>query len=280
MGSKDFFHTIAAKAGFAGEYEALIEAEIATAPGAAYTPGETGVFRTVPSTAGRTVQLLNCSPVYVETFQASVCVVRMPSGVIGSNDAEDGRFYFIKNNGQNGLPADGDVTVERSDGTLITTIIQGNTAIVIHGDNDAWDVLVVDAVGPGTDGFGGVFRYTSNSGVPGGGTLYLSTGDSVRCSDAGDRLIDDVEIGGMSVRVDVADLSRDYDVEVVSNPSGVSGPTVVLATLALPSGSVSEGRNDLTTLVTAPTEIGARFVITAGGGSSSFNKINVNIQVR
>ncbi|MHA2063656.1 MAG: hypothetical protein ACXABY_04650 [Candidatus Thorarchaeota archaeon] len=282
MGAKDFYQLISAKAGFAGEYEALTETEIATAPGSAYTPGnDPGVFRTVPSTAGRTVQLLDCAPVFIETFQNSDATLRFPSGTIGTNDAEDGRFFFIKNNGAAGTDSDGDLFLEKSDGTLVTTLGVGFIGIALHGDNDEWDVAIVNEQGPGTDGFGGVYRYTSNSGVPGGGVLFLSTGDSVRCSDAGDRLIDDITVGGISIRVDAPDGGKDFEVQVVENPSGVSGPLTVVATLQLPAGSVSEGRADLSEFVTAPTEIGVRIVkIAGGGGGSSFNKINVNVQVR
>jgi hypothetical protein len=276
---KDFFVTVAAKAGLAGEYEPLTEAEFASAPSGPYVPTEDGVFRTVPTTAGRTIQLLQSSPVFIETFQSSDAVVRMPSGLMATNDAEDGRFYFFRNNGQNSAPADGIITIEDHNGNFIATIAQGDNAIIIHGEDDNWDFFPIASTGPGTDGFGGVFRYTASSGVPGGGTRFLETGSGFACSSAGDRLISNVNITGISIRIDVADLARDYQVQVVTNPSGVSGPTTTVATLDLPSGSVSEGRNDLAVFVTAPTEIGARLVRTAGGGSSTFRDINVLVQV-
>jgi len=276
---KDFFETVAAKAGFAGEYEPLIESEFIIAPTGPYAPGESGVFRTVPSTAGRTIQLLQESPVFVETFQATAATIRMPSGLIATNDAEDGRFYFFKNSGQAGLPANGELSVEDQNGILLATISVADSAIILHGEDDNWDVLSISSTGPGTDGFGGSFRYTASSGIPGGGLRYLETGSGFACSSAGDRLVSDINVTGISIRVDTIDAIRDFQVQVVTDPSGVSGPTTVVATLDLPAGFSSEGRNDLAVFITAPTEIGARIIRTAGGGSSTFRDINVIVQV-
>jgi hypothetical protein len=132
--AREFFDTVATKAGLAGEYEALTEAEISAAPGAPYTPGaDVGVFRVV---ASRVVQLLNGSPIFVETFQTSAATVRVPSGVIATNDAQDGRFYFIKNSSG----ATGAITIQKSDGTLLASVRPGTMVQVVHGDNDDWDV--------------------------------------------------------------------------------------------------------------------------------------------
>jgi len=267
MAAKDFYQVIAAKAGFAGEYEALTEAEIAAAAGAAYSPPEEGVFRVV---ASRVVQLLCDAPVFVKTFQTSAAEVRVPSGTVGSaNDASDGRIFLIGNDST----ATGTLTVADQAGTALQTLNPGDLIWVVHGDSDTWTAS--DPIA-GTDGFGGTFRYTHHQGVPGGGTRYLRTGQSVPCSNAGDRLIADIRITGISVRTDISDGSRDYDVEIVTSPSGTPA---VIATLALPSGSNSEGTSSLSVFVSAPTEIGARLVRTSGGGSSSFNSINVNVQV-
>ena len=276
---KDFFQTVAAKAGLAGEYEPLIESEFIAVPSGAYILEEEGVFRTVPTTAGRTIQLLQSSPLYIETFQGSDSIIRVPCGLIATNDAEDGRFYFLRNSGQNNLPTDGTITIENYNGLLIATITQADSAIILHSENDNWNVFNIASTGPGTDGFGGGFRYTVSSGVPGGGIRFLETGSGFSCSSAGDRLISDINITGISVRVNATDGDRDYQVQVVSSPSGISGPTIVLATLDLPSASVSEGRNDLAVFVAAPTEIGVRFIRTAGIGASTFKDINVIVQV-
>jgi len=112
--------------------------------------------------------------------------------------------------------------------------------------------------------------------VPGGGTRYMRTGQGVPCSNAGDRLIQDVKITGISIRTDAIDASRSFDIEVVSGPSGTP---VVLATLTLPVSSQSAGINTLAVDVSAPTEIGVRIVRATGSGSSTWNDVNVNVQV-
>lgn len=265
--AENFYTCIIAAAGFAGEYEALTEGEIAAAPGAAYSPPEnTGNFRVV---ASRVVQLLAESPIFIQTFQTTAAEVRLPSGLTASNDAGDGRVYIIKN----ASSATGILTIANHLGTSLLAINPGDIIIAVHGDNNVWELT--DPIS-GTDGFGGTFRYTRNNKVPGSGTRYLRTGQGVDCSSAGDRLIRDVKITGISIRTNVSDGSRDYDVEVVSNPSGTPS---VLATLALPSGSNSEGDDTLAVDVSAPTEIGVRLVRTSGSGSSAFNRINVNVQV-
>jgi hypothetical protein len=133
--AKNFFETISTKGGIAGEYEALTEAEIAAAPGAAYSPPESQeAYRVV---AARTVQLLGGHPLYVETFQTSAFTLRVPSGAIATNDAQDGRLFFVRNDDT----AIGAITVELSDGTNLDTIQVGHAAIILHGDNDAWDVI-------------------------------------------------------------------------------------------------------------------------------------------
>lgn len=136
--SKDFFETIVARAGFAGEFEALTETEIAGAPTGAYVPGEEGVWRIV---ASRTVQLLTDSPLHIRTFQISDATLRVPSGSlpVANHDAQDGRFYFIRND----ETASGVITLQKSDGTFLFTMVPGRAVVLAHGDNDDWDVIVV-----------------------------------------------------------------------------------------------------------------------------------------
>lgn len=139
--SKEFYQTVAAKAGFAGEYEALTEPEIAGATQGGYSIGDEGVFKIVSS---RIVQLLLDSPVYIETFQTSAATLRVPSGAIGTNDAEDGRFYFLRNAGT------GNITLQKSNGTLIDTLPTGKLFLIIHGDNDTWDTHILNSTGTNT----------------------------------------------------------------------------------------------------------------------------------
>lgn len=130
--AKDFFEVIAAKAGFAGEYEALSESEFAASPGDPYSPPETGVFRVV---ASRTIQFLADSPVYFQTFQTSDATIRMPSGAVSTNDANDGRFYIIRNSST----ATGRLSIETSEGSSLVTINPRDTVFTFHGENDDWE---------------------------------------------------------------------------------------------------------------------------------------------
>jgi hypothetical protein len=136
--AKDFFETIVARAGFAGEFEALTETEIAGAVSGAYTPGEDGVWKIV---ASRVVQLLLGSPLHVRTFQTSAATLRMPSGSLpaASTDAQDGRFYFVKND----PTATGVINLQKSDGTALSVLVPGDFAVVAHGDADDWDVNLI-----------------------------------------------------------------------------------------------------------------------------------------
>ena len=119
-------------------------------------------------------------------------------------------------------------------------------------------------------------RYTHDAGVPGGsGIRFLRTGQGVPCSSAGDRLVDAERLVGISIKVDVIDASRDYDIEVISAPSGVP---VVLATLALASGLIGAQRRDLAVNVIATTEVGVRLVRTAGVAGSTFAEITVDTE--
>jgi hypothetical protein len=148
---KHILDTLVSVGGISGEYEALTETEIATAPGAAYSPPEEfDNFRVV---ASRVVQLLGGSPVHFRTFQTTACTLRVPFGALATNDAQDGRYYIIKND----ITATGLVTIETSGvGTAgITTLAEllpGDTATVVHGDNDDWTASV-DSVAAGNRRF-------------------------------------------------------------------------------------------------------------------------------
>ena len=143
--AQDFYTCIKARGGFAGEYEALSEAEFATAASGAYVPGEPGIFRIV---AARTAQLLQDSPVYIEGFQASDATIRVPSGSLPTlidSDAGDGRFYFVKSSDT----AVGTLTIEDSSGTSIAVLEPGDFAIIVHGESDSWDIAVDTVFTPG-----------------------------------------------------------------------------------------------------------------------------------
>ena len=95
----------------------------------------------------RVVQLLGGSPLFFETFQTSAFTLRMPYGAIGSNDAQDGRIYYLKNSGT------GAVTIETSGvGTTpsetISTLDPSESIIVFHGENDNWSEFETGSSGP------------------------------------------------------------------------------------------------------------------------------------
>jgi len=140
--AKDFFETIVARAGFAGEIEVLTETEIAGAVVGPYVPGEEGVWKIV---ASRVVQLLVDSPLNIQTYQSTApATVRVPSGLLPTPpDAQSGRFYFIKNDES----ASYNITLEKSDATFLATLVPGDFVLVVHGDADDWDVNLIMAAG-------------------------------------------------------------------------------------------------------------------------------------
>lgn len=119
------------------------------------------------------------------------------------------------------------------------------------------------------------YVFTRRTPVPAYGTLYLKTGE-VSCLSAGVSAISAMTLIGISVRVDQIDGSRTYDIEVVKNPSGV--PTV-LGSLNLGAAKTNH-RDDLSVLVSAEDELGARLVRATGTGMSTFNDIVVAVRFK
>lgn len=117
-----------------------------------------------------------------------------------------------------------------------------------------------------------LLRYVSGIEVPIEGSLFLQTGADFATSSTGDRLATDSSLFAISVEVDVADPSNDFDVEIVTDPT--SSPTVI-ATLSLPSGSRGVSSTGYAVNLPANTEIGARLVRTSGSTESAFADCNV-----
>lgn len=113
------------------------------------------------------------------------------------------------------------------------------------------------------------------SGVPAGGTLYLRCGQGAFSNSAPYRLFRDGVITGASIRVDTADASRDYDMEIVDDPTG--SPSV-LATLSM-SNVVGVTNGALSAVVSSDDDIGVRLVRTSGAGASSFTNITVLVEI-
>lgn len=134
-GEREFYPTIYALSSIAGEFQELVEADFAAPDGAAYIPPENeGVNRRV--NVARTIQLLKNSPLAIKTSQTnSGSKLRMPCGLLISNDALDGRPYIIYNNGTSNL------SIEKYDGTSLRSIKPTQRCIVYHTENDNWEVL-------------------------------------------------------------------------------------------------------------------------------------------
>jgi len=129
---------------------------------------------------------------------------------------------------------------------------------------------------PGPPGASTYFwRFTVDDGVPNGGGRYLRLGEGVFSSQAGAMLTGDGELNGISFVADAADGSRDYDLEILSDPAGAP---VVLATLPI-SGVQRNRVRGLAVSIVGLTEVGARLVRTSGSGPSSFNRVVVTVEV-
>jgi hypothetical protein len=119
--------------------------------------------------------------------------------------------------------------------------------------------------------------WTRDTKVPGGGTLFLDNG-AINCAVAGVTTATAMSITAISVRVDSADATRNYNVDVISSPS--SGAPGSLQTLSL-NNVVSNFTSGLSVAVgAAGTEVGVRLVKTSGAGSSSFDNIVVTVRFK
>lgn len=125
-------------------------------------------------------------------------------------------------------------------------------------------------------------RYTwgGSTVVPSGGTRFLRLGQGVFSSETADLLTADGTIRGVSITVDQVDASRDFEVRVISDPSGAggTGPTTE-GTLALPVSTLRSRRRDLAAVVSGLLDLGVSIVRTSGAGGSSFNEAVVIVEV-
>lgn len=119
--------------------------------------------------------------------------------------------------------------------------------------------------------------WTRDARVPGGGTLYLETGDREVASSVGILLPSGVTIKGLTVAVNNADATNDYQLQVVTDPTGT--PTLVAgATLDLTLGNRTNDRRDLS-IALAKVEHGLRLIRTGGAGNSDFNRVTAVMEV-
>jgi len=163
---------------------------------------------------------------------------------------------------------------------FVRTLSTGDSGFSGFSGASGWSGISGFSGTSGISGFSGpsknryFLRYTASNSVPGGGTLYLSAG-GVTTSSAGELLTTASTLIGIAVSVGTA-ATKDYDVEIVSDPAG--SPSV-LGTLALTSGNTTNSRRDLSASIGSSTLVGARMVRTSGGGASVFSNIIVEVEV-
>jgi len=111
--------------------------------------------------------------------------------------------------------------------------------------------------------------------VPVGGTLYLR-GTFVACSALGYDMMRASNITGISIRVDAADASRAYQVQVGTNPDGAFAS---VATLNLPVSTQAARTTAVSGAIGAGSSWGVRIVLTSGTGKSTFGNVAVLVEV-
>ena len=137
---------------------------------------------------------------------------------------------------------------------------------------------------PGTSGFTGSnnfvtnFRYTQDTGVPAGGVQYLKSGQNIYTSFVGDRIPLDSTLINITTAVDTIDPSNSYLVEILKDPSGVTGG-IPIDSVLLPINTLGVSALGLTGAISAGSEIGGRISRVSGSGASAFNNIIVNISL-
>jgi len=132
-GEKEIVQTIKAFGGAAFNYVDILESDFAAVAGAAYTPPELGTYRRI--NVSRVIQFLKNIPGIVETHQTTAATVRLPCGLIATDDALSGRQIWIKNSGTE------QIIIQDNLGSSIVTIYPGVLILVEHKDNNNWEVL-------------------------------------------------------------------------------------------------------------------------------------------
>jgi len=104
----------------------------------------------------------------------------------------------------------------------------------------------------------------------------MATEDGVVGSTAGIIIPRACTLTGGSIKVNAADASRAFDMEILKDSSGT--PTV-LATIALAVSATSAYSSSLSVAIAAGDEIGIRIVRTSGSGPSTFNSEVVSAEL-
>jgi hypothetical protein len=119
--------------GISLEYLSLVETDFTATAGSAYSPPERGDFRRIAGS--RQIQLLQDSPGVIESFQTSQAELFLPANTTSdsTNDAGDGRLYFVKNSGT------GSLLIKDYLGTTLWTVNEVGSILVVGNDNNNWD---------------------------------------------------------------------------------------------------------------------------------------------
>jgi hypothetical protein len=94
----------------------------------------------------------------------------------------------------------------------------------------------------------------------------MMVGEKVYSSEVGIRLSAAATLRGITFSADAADASRNYDVEILSDPAG---SPAVLGSLAI-TNETDDARRDLSAAIGSGVLIGARLTRTSGTGKSDF----------
>lgn len=111
-------------------------------------------------------------------------------------------------------------------------------------------------------------RWTGSAGVPTTGSVFLQPGPNVIASTSGESFSIDTQLERISITVDTAETTKQYTVQVGTDPTGSFTP---FATLVLPATSrIAFSASDIGVSLSAGVEYGVRLLRTSGGGSSTF----------
>jgi hypothetical protein len=96
-------------------------------------------------------------------------------------------------------------------------------------------------------------------------------------SSCGEILTAAATFRGLTVTVDTAEATNNYDVELISDPTGAR--TLIGSALTLTAGNRTAKRRDQSAAIVADTEIGARVVLSSGSGASTFSDVVVVVEL-
>lgn len=133
MPGKEVYQQTRFFGGISLEYIELTETDFTAAAGAAYVPPERGSYRRIAGS--RQIQLLMDAAGVIETKQLSAAEVFLPANTIldETNDAGNGRLFFIKNSGTS------TIVIKDYSGNALWIVQESGMVVVVGNDNNNWD---------------------------------------------------------------------------------------------------------------------------------------------